>query len=1530
MKALLLSVAACLSIVSLPAHARPRPPLPPFPEAAVLDRLDFNAPFYAGATNEFCKTADGELHESWSGYALTRSGDSVTPLVISALDGNGKTNVACGNGAIRFWFKPHWTSASLAKNGGPGVNARLVEFTVLKNNSLAVNWSLYTDEEGSTIFLSGQNDFGATKFFQADIAWQSDEWHLLTLNYGVDGTALFIDGKMGAQGSGVPGTSAAASGVVIGSTFLGTDTAGGEFDEVYFFARPLTEKEHSFYFDAMSGTAFLGPISPEEEAEWKAAAKARQQEKESQLLESESHEAYRMNGIIENCPTNGPVYITNIFCTFSTNGSSTVTFDIVGGTNGIYDIFMATHLVGDSITNGNWIWLERGYTCNSYIFTNQPAEYAFYVLGDSTIDPDGDGISTAYELLSSKTDANSADTDNDGIPDGWEVQHGLNPLVDDASEDPDDDGLTNLQEYQGNTNPFDNMLVIWGDNLDGESTVPWGFGPVTSMAGGGSASAGGHTLVLMPQRTVTAWGANYFGQTNTPFNLSNVVAVVAGGDQSAALKSDGTVAQWGRSFTNIPSGATNVVEISAGYQHLLALKMNGTVLSWGRSNSPANEVPAGLNNVKAIGAGWNHNVALRSNGTITAWGLNAQSLNWNLTNVPSGLADVAAISVGALHSVALRGNGTVVAWGNNAGGETNVPTGLSNAVSIAAGRGYTLALRADGTVIGWGLGLPGIPAGLDQVKKIAAGPAHAFAVRQGILTPIIVSQPKSQGAAAGGSVTFRVRASSRREPSYQWQKDGTNIIGATNIMLVISNVQSNSQGYYRVFVSNGAGTTVSEEAQLALVGPPVIMFPTTLQNIWVPQFSNQLLSVIVTAQGSTFASFHYDWFHNGQTNSLFLSMSNLSLFAGSPASEGQYWVIVSNIAGRATSSVWTVRMMSPGSVAVWGTNNYGQFERPLELTNTVSIAGGATHCLAVAEEGNVFAWGGSNFGETNVPSGLTNALSVAAGNNHSLALRSDGTVVAWGRNNDGQTNGPTGLNNATAIAAGGNQSMALRSNGTVTNWGNTFGTIPSNLTNAIAIAAGTNFCLALRSNETIAAWGNNDLGQTNVPVAASNVVAVAAGTFHALALRKDGHVISWGSRTDVPADLTNAMAIAAGNDFSVALRNNGTVIAWGGNSSGQTNVITNLPPVKIIASGGSHALAALFSPLVQYPVDVSKELLLIYNTNSADSTFVKDYYLAHRPMVANANVLGLDCPTNEIIDGVTFTNDMLNPYLSWLNQNPTKHPEYIVVFLDVATRVHSADNNNGTSLSVRLRDQTPGIKPYVTHINMGGTNDCKGYIDKLEYIGTTYSPGKVIISAGDYGNTNFVVDNIRYGAGICSNCNFSAGGSTVSVATNGLIANGISPNAIIYADGLETGTNAGTNIVYSFLPHLTGITNVAGYICWGEHSSLQADYATNGVVHWHGSSKWWIIQTIESDNGLRISNQGNFTRWFSSNAFGGTNYSNTPVGAVTHVEEPQLPGVNDAYIYFGLWAAEKNFVTCAWQSRITPFFQAVGDPLIVK
>ena len=78
------------------------------------------------------------------------------------------------------------------------------------------------------------------------------------------------------------------------------------------------------------------------------------------------------------------------------------------------------------------------------------------------------------------------DSDSDGMPDDWEVPHGLNPSLNDAAGDPDQDLLTNIQEFNADTDPQNGDTDNDGDNdgsekNNGRNPLVDGDGKVISL-----------------------------------------------------------------------------------------------------------------------------------------------------------------------------------------------------------------------------------------------------------------------------------------------------------------------------------------------------------------------------------------------------------------------------------------------------------------------------------------------------------------------------------------------------------------------------------------------------------------------------------------------------------------------------------------------------------------------------------------------------------------------------------------------------------------------------------------------------------------------------------------------------------------------------------------------------------------------------------------------------------------------------------------------------------------------------------------
>src|SRR6185436_13543160 len=80
----------------------------------------------------------------------------------------------------------------------------------------------------------------------------------------------------------------------------------------------------------------------------------------------------------------------------------------------------------------------------------------------------------------------------------------------------------------------------------------------------------------------------------------------------------------------------------------------------------------------------------------------------------------------------------------------------------------------------------------------------------------ITNGPSSAVRCPGDSVSFSVGATGTGPLTYQWRKNGTNILGATASTYTIASVSSVDAGSYDVFVGNPCGGGFSGAASLTV------------------------------------------------------------------------------------------------------------------------------------------------------------------------------------------------------------------------------------------------------------------------------------------------------------------------------------------------------------------------------------------------------------------------------------------------------------------------------------------------------------------------------------------------------------------------------------------------------------------------------------------------------------------------------------------------------------------------------------------
>ena len=214
----------------------------------------------------------------------------------------------------------------------------------------------------------------------------------------------------------------------------------------------------------------------------------------------------------------------------------------------------------------------------------------------------------------------------------------------------------------------DGTLWLWGSGVCGsigDGTTAFRSSPVQTISGGNDWKQVSLSIVssaaIKTDGTLWLWGGGDDGRLGTGNTLprSSPVQTVSGGNNwkqvslgqqhAAAIKTDGTLWLWGRSFegelgtglrnsrcspVQTVSGGTDWRQVSLGSYTSAAIKTNGTLWFWGRGDigqigdgvaasrsSPVQTVSGGTN-WRQVSVGERFSAAIKTDGTLWMWGAN--------------------------------------------------------------------------------------------------------------------------------------------------------------------------------------------------------------------------------------------------------------------------------------------------------------------------------------------------------------------------------------------------------------------------------------------------------------------------------------------------------------------------------------------------------------------------------------------------------------------------------------------------------------------------------------------------------------------------------------------------------------------------------------------------------------------------------------------------------------------------------------------------------------------------------------------
>jgi hypothetical protein len=238
-----------------------------------------------------------------------------------------------------------------------------------------------------------------------------------------------------------------------------------------------------------------------------------------------------------------------------------------------------------------------------------------------------------------------------------------------------------------------------------------------------------------------------------------VTQISAGEYHTCAVKSDGSVACWGRDYElqSVPADGT-YTQVSSGDTHTCGLKTDGNIVCWGKDNaaltptggsftqvSVTDGYSCGLRDGNVICTNTSFNMTGGASSYISSSYSSSYGGGGYLCSIdtggsvsctgyyspkplPASSITFKQISAGFNHACGVRTSGGVMCWGNNSSNETAAPSGTFTQVS--SGLFYSCGVKSDGSLVCWGrndYGQAVPPSG--TFTQVSTGREHACGIK---------------------------------------------------------------------------------------------------------------------------------------------------------------------------------------------------------------------------------------------------------------------------------------------------------------------------------------------------------------------------------------------------------------------------------------------------------------------------------------------------------------------------------------------------------------------------------------------------------------------------------------------------------------------------------------------------------------------------------------------------------------------------------------------------------------------------------